>query len=251
MENIRTNSFMEPEMQEFTQEELAACNGENDEKVYVAHKGKVYDVSGSKMWKGGTHMKRHKAGSDLSTDIQAAPHEPDVLERYPQVGVLKKEGEAGDVAMPPILSRLLLKFPMLRRHPHPMTVHFPIAFMFGALLFAILYLVTGISAFDTTVFHCLSAGLFFTVVAMATGWYTWWLNYGSHKLRAVQIKKRVSIALAGIAGAGVVLRAAVPDILLDFRGITILYLAIVLLVFLLVTIIGWYGASLTFPVEKE
>ncbi len=238
-------------MQEFTKEELAAYNGEDDKKVYVAHKGKVYNVSDSKMWKGGTHMKRHRAGSDLSTDIQAAPHEPDVLERYPQVGVLKEESGAGDVAMPYILSRLLGKFPMLRRHPHPMTVHFPIAFMFGATLFAILYLITGITAFDTTVFHCLGAGLFFTLVAMATGWYTWWLNYGSHRLRAVQIKKRASIALAGIAGAGLVLRAAVPDILLDFRGISILYLAIVFLVFLLVTIIGWYGASLTFPVEKE
>ncbi|MCK7515232.1 MAG: hypothetical protein MZV70_72040 [Desulfobacterales bacterium] len=77
-------------MREFTPEELAQYNGENGKPVYIAHAGKVYDVSASKMWKTGTHMKRHRSGQDLTTDIQGAPHPPDVLERYPQVGVLKK-----------------------------------------------------------------------------------------------------------------------------------------------------------------
>jgi len=238
-------------MQEFTREELAEYNGENDKKVYVAHKGKVYDVTDSKMWKGGTHMKRHKAGTDLSTDIQAAPHEPDVLERYPQVGRLQKERDPGEVEVPYLLSRLLEKVPMLRRHPHPMTVHFPIAFMFATTLFTLLYLITGITAFDATVFHCLSAGLFFTLVGMATGWYTWWLNYGAQPVRAVQIKKRISVILAVAAAIGFLLRLAISDILINFRGISIVYLAVALGVLPLVTIIGWYGASLTFPVEKE
>ncbi|MCK7515177.1 MAG: hypothetical protein MZV70_71710 [Desulfobacterales bacterium] len=78
-------------MKEFSMEELAQYNGENGKPVYIAHDGKVYDVSGSKMWKTGTHMKRHRSGQDLTTDIQGAPHAPDVLERYPQVGVLKKD----------------------------------------------------------------------------------------------------------------------------------------------------------------
>lgn len=238
-------------MKEFTRKDLAAFNGKDDEKIYVAHKGKVYDVSGSKMWKGGIHMKRHNAGNDLTTDIQAAPHEPDVLERYPQVGTLKKETGTDEINVPEFLSVLLERIPMLRRHPHPMTVHFPIAFMLATTVFAILYLLTGIAAFDTTVFHCLGAGVLFSLVAIGTGWYTWWLNYLAKPLRPVKIKKRMSILMFMVAAAAFVMRAAVPDIMLNFRGISVIYLILVISVFPLVTVIGWYGAALTFPVEKE
>ena len=79
--------------------------------------------------------------------------------------------------MPAMLSRLLVRFPMLRRHPHPMTVHFPIVFAFSAAVFTLLYLVTGIASFESTALHCLGAGLLFTPVAMTTGYFTWWLNY--------------------------------------------------------------------------
>ncbi|MFP4225835.1 MAG: DUF2231 domain-containing protein [Desulfobacterales bacterium] len=238
-------------MKEFTREELAAFNGKDNEKIYVAYKGKVYDVSGSKMWTGGLHMKRHSAGNDLSTDIQAAPHEPDVLERYPQVGTLKKETGTDEINVPEFLSVLLERIPMLRRHPHPMTVHFPIAFMLATTVFTVLYLLTGIAAFDTTVFHCLGAGVLFSLVAIGTGWYTWWLNYLAKPLRPVKIKKRMSILMFVFAAAAFAMRAAVPDILLNFRGISVIYLILVISVFPLVTVIGWYGAELTFPVEKE
>ncbi len=238
-------------MKEFTREELAAFNGKENEKIYVAYKGKVYDVSESKMWKGGLHMKRHSAGNDLTTDIQAAPHDPDVLERHPQVGILKKETGAEEINIPESLSVLLERIPMLRRHPHPMTVHFPIAFMLATTVFTVLYLLTGIAAFDTTVFHCLGAGVLFSLVAIATGWYTWWLNYLAKPLRPVKIKKRVSILMLMVAAAAFAMRAAVPDILLNFRGISVIYLILVISVFPLVTVIGWYGAALTFPVEKE
>jgi len=48
-------------MKEFELEELKQLNGDNGKPIYVAHQGKVYDVSNSKMWKGGLHMKRHHA----------------------------------------------------------------------------------------------------------------------------------------------------------------------------------------------
>jgi hypothetical protein len=43
----------------------------------------------------------------------------------------------------------------------------------------------------------------------------------------------------------------VPDILLNFKGLSILYLLLVLSLSIMVTIIGWFGASMTFPVEKD
>ena len=50
-------------------------------------------------------MRRHHAGHELSADIKAAPHGLDVLDRYPQVGVLKKE--APGVEVPKALAWLL------------------------------------------------------------------------------------------------------------------------------------------------
>ena len=123
-------------MKEFDLEELAQFNGEDGKPMYIAHQGKVIDVSESKVWKKGVHMMRHRAGNNLTTDIQAAPHGTEVLEKYPQVGVLKKAEPERE--MPKALSWLLTRVPMLRRHPHPMTVHFPIVFMFSTTIFNIL-----------------------------------------------------------------------------------------------------------------
>ncbi|MEJ2038768.1 MAG: cytochrome b5 domain-containing protein, partial [Desulfosarcinaceae bacterium] len=132
-------------MKTFNQEQLKQYNGQDGQPIYIAVGDKVYDVSGSKLWRGGMHMKRHPAGQDLTSDIQAAPHTREVLERYPQIGVLEKEadeaqGAAPGQEIPPWLAGLLEKVPMLRRHPHPMTVHFPIAFMFAVPVFSFLYL---------------------------------------------------------------------------------------------------------------
>lgn len=236
-------------MQEFDVAELEKCDGNNSRPVYVAYKGKVYDVSNSKLWKNGLHMKRHHAGHDLTGDIQGAPHEPDVLERYPQVGTLKKE--VVELEIPQLLAWLLKKAPMLRRHPHPMTVHFPIVFAFSTTVFNILYLVTGIKSLEITALHCLGAGILFTAVAMATGLYTWWINYMSKPLKAVKVKIPLSITLFVTQIIAFVWRLNMPDVIDSIQGVNIIYLLLVLSFFPMVVVIGWFGAFLTFPVEKE
>src|ERR1700690_3942651 len=75
----------------FTRAELAAYNGQEGRPAYIAYKGRVIDVTASRMWRGGSHMKRHVAGQDLTAEIAAAPHDVDVLDRFPQVGVLAEE----------------------------------------------------------------------------------------------------------------------------------------------------------------
>lgn len=236
-------------MKEFTLEALKRCDGRENRPVCIAHQGRVYDVGGSRLWRTGRHMKRHLSGTDLTADIQAAPHGPEVLARYPQVGVLIKEKSA-DIRMPPALARLLARFPMLRRHPHPMTVHFPIVFMFSTTVFNLLYLMTGIGAFETTAFHCLGAGVCFNTVAIMTGLYAWWLNYLAVPLRAVTIKKHLASAMLLVAAIAFVWRVVDSTVLTGLSGAGYVYLLMVLLLFPLVTVIGWYGAGLTFPIEK-
>ena len=237
-------------MKEFDPDDLKRYNGENGQPVYVAHKGRVYDLSESKMWRKGVHMKRHQAGSDLTTDIQAAPHDPSVLERYPQVGVLKKEPAAMQ-HIPAALESLLAKFPFLRRHPHPMTVHFPIVFMFSTTVFTLIYLITGVSAFETTAFHCLGAGVLFNVVGISTGLYTWWLNYMAKMLKPVKIKIPLTISMLVVSIILFIWRLNMPDILERVSGSGMLYLLLVLSLSGMVVVVGWNGAKMTFPTEKE
>ncbi len=236
-------------MKEFNVAELAEYNGENGNPAYVAYDGKVYDVTESKLWRKGCHMKRHFAGHDLSNDLQAAPHEKDVLQSYPQVGVLKTVADERQIPQP--IAWLITRFPMLRRHPHPMTVHFPIVFMLSTTVFNLLYLITGEKSFETTALHSLGAGLIFIFVAITTGIYTWWLNYLAKMLRPVKIKIPLSLIMLATAVIIFVWRIAVPDVLVNFTGLSSIYLLLVLSLALLVTIIGWFGASMTFPVEKD
>ena len=82
-------------MKEITSEELAGFDGKEGRPVYVAFQGRVYDVTQSRLWSTGTHMKRHPSGKELTGEIAAAPHGPEVLDRYPQVGTLKAGRPAG------------------------------------------------------------------------------------------------------------------------------------------------------------
>ena len=236
-------------MQEFERAELEKYDGNEGRPVYVAYKGKVYDVTDSKLWRNGLHMKRHHAGADLTADIQGAPHEPDVLDRYPQVGTLKKE--VVELEIPEPLAWLLAKVPMLRRHPHPMTVHFPIVFAFSTTVFNILYLITGIKSLEITALHCLGAGILFTAVAITTGLYTWWLNYMAKPLRAVKIKMPLSLILLVVQIIAFIWRLNVPGVMDSIQGINIIYLLLVVSLFPMVVVIGWFGAFLTFPVEND
>jgi uncharacterized membrane protein len=132
-----------------------------------------------------------------------------------------------------------------------MTVHFPIVFMFSTTVFNLLYLITGEKSFEITALHCLGAGIIFNVVGISTGIYTWWLNYMAKMLKPVKIKIPLTLVMLVTSVIIFIWRIAVPDILSNFRGLSSIYLLLILSLALMVSIIGWYGASMTFPVEKE
>jgi predicted heme/steroid binding protein/uncharacterized membrane protein len=237
-------------MQEFDLERLGEFDGKDGKPAYIVHGGRVFDVSGSKLWHGGLHMRRHHAGRDLTTDFQAAPHGLEVFDRYPQVGIVRAP-QIDERPMPEALARLLARFPMLKRHPHPMTVHFPIAFAFAASGFNILYLLSGVKSLETTAVHCLAAAVLFLPLVMLTGLFTWWFNYLARPVRSVTIKIWCSLALWLLAMVALVWRVADPAVLDSLKGAGGTYLAVILSFVPLVSVIGWFGASLTFPIERD
>jgi predicted heme/steroid binding protein/uncharacterized membrane protein len=238
---------------QFTPQELAGCDGTDGKPIYVAYKGVVYDVTGSPRWKAGKHMNRHHAGSDLGLELSQAPHSADVLERYPRVGVLNAAPRAPESVTdraPPWLSRAMKRFPMLKRHPHPMTVHFPIAFCVAAPLCLLLALVTGWPGFDAAMTVLLGASVLFTPVAIVTGLFTWWLNYAAARILPVIIKLLATPVLFACLLWAFVARLQTPD-LLAHPGDHLGFILIVLLLFPLVSLVGWFGAAMTFPPHDD
>jgi hydroxylamine dehydrogenase len=72
-----------------TPETLSSSTGKDGTRAIVAVRGKLYDVTDSRLWRDGVHLRKHQAGQDLTEALKGAPHGEDVLERVPMIGELK------------------------------------------------------------------------------------------------------------------------------------------------------------------
>ena len=58
-----------------SESQLHLFNGEDEERMYVAYKGIIYDVTDCPKWRRGIHEGLHFPGQDLSTELDTkAPH---------------------------------------------------------------------------------------------------------------------------------------------------------------------------------
>jgi predicted heme/steroid binding protein/uncharacterized membrane protein len=231
-------------MREINAEELSSSNGKDDHPVYIAFEGKVYDVTRSPLWSKSLHMNRHAPGKDLTGEISAAPHGPEVFERYPQVGILKKGPPEELRHLPPVIQDFLQRVPMARRHPHPMLVHFPIAFLMGASLFILLHLLFQSPSYEITSFYLLILGAISSPLAMGAGLFTWWINYRLKLTHLVKRKIQLSILLLAFEVILVFWRGSQSKISSPIYFILMLVLAPI------VILLGYYGGQMTFPLEK-
>ncbi len=76
----------------YTIEELSRFDGREKRPSYIAYKGKIYDVSSSKFWVEGDHVRKHLAGNDLTEAIKTAPHGEEKVFQMPLVGELLPAG---------------------------------------------------------------------------------------------------------------------------------------------------------------
>jgi predicted heme/steroid binding protein/uncharacterized membrane protein len=228
---------------------LAQNNGQDGKKALVAYQGKVYDVTESKRWKGGKHMNRHLSGTDLTADMTAAPHGADVLERFQAVAEFfaAPEPEVDEVAEKLFwpLTWLYAKFPILRRHLHPVAVHFPIGSFAAGTVFALLALVLGNESMATTSWHVV---LFATILAPAayiSGLQTWWLYYdfAVNPKIAIKLVGGIVLFVLGIAAAAVFDAGAVTA----GSGAGLAYVGLSLFATLLAFFLGYIGGGWVFP----
>ena len=73
---------------ELTLEEIRNFDGKEGRPAYIALKGNIYDVTDSRLWKGGSHARKHLAGNDLTDAIKIAPHNEEKVLAMRHVGRL-------------------------------------------------------------------------------------------------------------------------------------------------------------------
>lgn len=80
----------------FTEGQLRLFNGDDEDRMYVAYQGLVYDLTDCPKWRQGLHEGQHFPGQDLTTELEDdAPHADEVFQHpcAKIVGRLLKNGE--------------------------------------------------------------------------------------------------------------------------------------------------------------
>jgi uncharacterized membrane protein len=134
---------------------------------------------------------------------------------------------------------------MARRHPHPMIVHFPLAFLMGSSLFILLHLLFKKPAFEITCFYLFILGAISSPFAMVTGLLTWWVNYRLKLTLFVKRKIQLSILLLILEIILIIWRGSDPTITNP------LYFILMILLTPIVGLLGYYGGQMTFPTERS
>jgi uncharacterized membrane protein len=143
--------------------------------------------------------------------------------------------------LPLLLQRLLKRIPMARRHPHPMVVHFPIAYLMASSLFLLLSLLFENPSYERTSWYLLLLGAISSPFAMLTGSLTWWINYRLKPSHFVKRKIELSVLLLAFEIILIVWR------LWEGPISSPVYFVMVFLLTPFVALLGYYGGQLTFP----
>ncbi len=140
------------------------------------------------------------------------------------------------------------RFPRWRRQLHPWIIHFPITFLLSTTFFSLLYLLTGIKCFQDTAWYCLVGGVIFVPLAIATGFYTEKANFPDPPQNA-RTERILSLILLAATTAAFIWGLVQPDILDHLQGLNVIYLLLIIFLTPLVTVIGYVGGMITFPLE--
>jgi predicted heme/steroid binding protein/uncharacterized membrane protein len=235
-------------MKDYAAEDLAEQNGKEGKPALVAVDGKVYDVSASKRWMQGNHMKRHQAGQDLTNEIQGAPHGLEVLDRVPLVGNHVQPIPEPPAGLKGKIETWLDRRPFFRRHPHPAVVHYPVGLLSIAPVFYLVGLATNSPRTEWGAYCCLIVGLLSVPAAMMTGYFTWWINYDATDSPIIHMKRRLAWVVLFVAVFAFAVRTfLVADPLRISDILVMAYVAVLFILAALASYVGFLGGKLTFP----
>jgi len=245
------HEMQEKQLKKISIDDLRRHDGREGRPAWVGWDGKVYDVTGSRLWKEGVHVRKHNAGQDLTSDMDLAPHDDSVFEGWELVGELAAQ-QVAEAAYP---EPAQWEQAILDQHPHPISVHFPIALSLSAALFTALSLllefmnISFYQYFEWAALFNVLLGAIGTPVSIATGYMSWWYNYGRTATPIFRTKILLSWVLVGLFVTAFVLRFISIGLgdagggIIAFR----IYEVLVLAGAPVVVALGFYGGKITFP----
>ncbi len=270
-----------------TKEQLKEFNGKDGKPAYIAYKGKVYDISSSDFWTGGSHMGRFNAGEDHTDTISISPHGEANIFRFKEVDVLEDDNSAENnnsdntSTIIPDAKEMLsdvdkkmadrIKW-YKKNHPHPKLIHFPIG-MFGYAFFAqliavVYYLISGynsISSFLTATGVVVTAfSIIFTIPAIASGALSFYINYNGFA-NTILKKKMIGSAVILITAVISVFFGkyeltggesfwgvfAQIDAFRHYNPLTSIYSLFTLINLAVITFVADNGGKITWPQDKN
>jgi len=233
-------------MAKIDREKLQAGDGREGRAALVAFKGRVYDVTESRLWKEGLHMALHRAGGDLTEHLPMAPHGEEVFDRVDLAGEMSEpvldQADQRD-ELKENLTALYHKV-----HPHPISIHFPIALFIFSSMMNILYLLFGRP--DSLASASLYAFMFAAMVApvaMSTGFLSWWLNYNATLTDTFRKKILGSLLLLFLAVICLAWRLFDPAVPAGSGMWSWVYHGLVISTWPVVAFIGYQGGKISFP----
>ncbi len=222
--------------------DLNLNTGKDGNPAYILYKGKIYDVTKSKLWAGGIHMSRHKAGEDLTDFMAMAPHGEEVFEKVEIIGELENEFSEASEDKKDSYRDFYRKF-----HPHPLMIHFPVAlFIFGALT-QIIFLLWGNYSFEKTAYYSLIFAGLTSFPAIFSGLFSWWINYDLTMTKIFRNKLIFSALLIFLSLSAVILRTIYSDISFQMNSVSVIYNFLLFLAAPVTIFIAYYGGKITWP----
>lgn len=232
-------------MQQFNEIELREYNGQEGKPAYIAYKGRVYDVTSSKLWKNGSHFKKHFAGSDLTSELANAPHSDEVFENFPCVGEFVAISHTADETKKERYRKWYAAY-----HPHPMIIHFPIALHYFSAGADVLFLANPSPEYEAAVFLSLLIATIMGFVALITGIFSWWVNYDFSKSKAFVIKLIGAIFTLVVGLIPISQKIMNPDVPFS-QGIDgFIYHSIIFITVISITIVAYYGGKITWGTRQ-
>lgn len=134
---------------------------------------------------------------------------------------------------------------------HAVAAHFPNGLIPVAVIFMLLALVSADPYSEHTVMHLLLVTLCMIPISFISGVRDWRRNFHGAKAPIFRKKLILATTLFLLCGFSLILRLRYPDVLSHLGFATLLYGASLLLMLLLVTLLGHFGAKLAAQVKKQ
>lgn len=229
-----------------TLEELKEYDGRDGRPVYVAYKGKIYDLSKSDFWAGGTHMGQFKAGQDLTSSIGLSPHGEANLFRYPVVGEVTEETD--EVKQIDIATAKKLKYQNLYRkfHPHPIMVHFAMGiYPFAFFMQVIAFILNGdlSISFSFASLAAMVCATLFAFPAIASGVVSLIINYNGKP--NIYLKRKIILSVLLVIVGSISSTLGILEI--NSNAIGMWYTLATAVATIITITIGYNGGKLTWP----